>query len=53
METTFLPWVEKNLDKIDWYYLSGNINAISILEKNLSKVNRKSLSLNTNAISIL
>ena len=26
---------------IDWYYLSGNPNAISILEKNLDKVDWK------------
>ena len=26
-------------NKIDWYHLSGNPNAISILEQNLDKVN--------------
>ena len=28
MKTTFLPWIEKQKDKIDWDYLSDNINAI-------------------------
>ena len=53
LKTTFLPWVEKNVDKIDWDNLSLNINAISILEKYLDKVNCDTLSRNKNAISIL
>ena len=41
------------MDKVDWDYLSGNKNAISILENNLDKVKWLYLSLNINAISIL
>ena len=39
------------IDKLDWYWLSKNPNAIHILEKNLNKVNW--LSSNPNAIPIL
>jgi hypothetical protein len=47
--------LEKNLDKVNWYRLSKNPNAISILENNLDKVNWVGLSINPNpnAISIL
>ena len=45
--------MEKNLDKVRWFSLSVNPNAIPILEKNLDKVCWKSLSVNVNAISIL
>ena len=45
--------LEKNLDKLDWYYLSRNPNAISILEKNQDKIRWDGLSENPNAISIL
>ena len=31
--------LEKNLDKVNWDFLSSNENAISILEKNLDKIN--------------
>ena len=44
MKTTFLPWIEKNLDKIHWEGLSCNINAISILEKNVDKIDWEGLS---------
>ena len=37
------------LDKVDWYMLSGNPNAIPILEKNLDKVNWGWLCVNPNA----
>ena len=45
--------MEKNLDKVDWYYLSLNPNAIPILEKNLDNVDWSRLSRNPNAIPIL
>ena len=45
--------LEKNLDKIDWHWLSMNPNAIHILEKNLDKVYWGGLSANPNAIHIL
>ena len=49
-----LIWkLEKNIDKIDWYYLSYNSNAISLFEKNIDKINWDVLSGNENAISIL
>ena len=38
METTFLPWIEKQKDKINWNNLSININAIHILEKDRKSV---------------
>ena len=38
MKTTFLPWIEKHWDKLDWSSLSSNRNAISILENNLDKI---------------
>ena len=38
MKTTFLPWIEKYWDKLDWSSLSSNHNAISILENNLDKI---------------
>ena len=34
---TFLPWIEENLEKVNWNYLSKNVSAISILEDNLDK----------------
>jgi hypothetical protein len=40
-------------NKIDWYNLSGNVNAISILEKNIDKINWEQLSVNINAIHLL
>jgi hypothetical protein len=41
-EYQLLPWI--NLDKINWYILSGNSTAIHILEKNLDKINWDELS---------
>jgi len=41
------------LDKVDWYYLAYNLNAIPILEKHLDKVDRSDLSQHPNAIPIL
>ena len=48
MNTNAISILEKNLDKVDWRYLSGNSNAISILEKNQDKVNFLELYLNSN-----
>ena len=45
--------LEKNPDKICWYWLSGNPNAIHLLEKNPDKICWGLLSSNPNAISIL
>jgi hypothetical protein len=36
-------WIQ--IDKVDWYALSMNPNAIHILEKNLDKVNWDALSM--------
>ena len=33
---SFLYWIQ--VDKIDWYYLSANINTFHILEQNLDKI---------------
>jgi hypothetical protein len=38
--------LEKNQEKIDWYSLSGNPNAMRLLEKNQDKVNWVELSNN-------
>ena len=51
--SVFQNFIFRNLDKIHCSYLSGNINAISILERNLNKINWYSLCGNINAISIL
>ena len=40
-------------DKINWYWLSANSNAIHLLEQNPNKINWNSLSLNPNAIHLL
>ena len=45
--------MEQNLDKVCWYELSCNPNAIHILEKNLDKVSWSSLSEIPNAVHIL
>ena len=47
------PPFDEHTDKIDWYVLSSNPNAISILAENLDKVDWKELSKNPNAITIL
>jgi len=38
--------IEKNLNKINWDYLSGNPSAIHLLKNNLNKVNWSYLSKN-------
>ena len=45
--------LEKNFEKIDWIYLSGNPNAIHLLEKNPAKIDWYWLSQNPNAIHLL
>ena len=45
--------LEKNQEKINWYWLSENPNAIHILEQNPDKIDWHSLSMNPNAIPIL
>jgi hypothetical protein len=40
-------------DKINWWYLSLNPNAIRLLEKNIDKINWWNLSSNPNAIPLL
>jgi hypothetical protein len=40
-------------DKISWWNLSFNLNAIHLLEKNPMKINWTGLSLNPNAIHLL
>jgi hypothetical protein len=39
----FIPFVEKNQDKINWRFLSMNPNAISLLEKNQSNKSKRNL----------
>ena len=41
------------IEKIDWYALSANPNAIHLLEKNMDKINWDLLSANPNAIHLL
>jgi len=45
--------LEKNPDKLDWYWLSRNPNVIHLLEKNPEKINWSGLSQNPNAIHLL
>jgi len=45
--------LEKYKDKIDWFWLSENPNAIHLLEKNMDKINWILFSKNPNAIHIL
>ena len=45
--------MKNNLDKIDWYSLSYNPNAIEILKNNLELICWYRLSLNPNAIELL
>ena len=44
---------KQDLNKIDWFWMSNNPNAIHILENNLDKVWWSSLSINPNAIHLL
>ena len=48
----FIPFIEENIDKIVWNYLSGNPNAIELLEKNPDKIDWYWLSENPNAIHL-
>jgi hypothetical protein len=45
--------LEKHIDKIDWYRLSSNYNAIHLLRANMSKINWSQLSRNKNARDLL
>jgi len=45
--------LKQNPDKIDWFYLSSNPNAIELIKENLDKINWHLLSQNYNAIEIL
>ena len=44
-------WID--IQKINWYFLSHNPNAIHLLEQNMEKIDWYYLSLNPNAIHIL
>ncbi len=48
-----VSFVEQNQDKLNWYRLSQNPNAIHLLEKNQDKINWHWLSRNPNAIHLL
>ena len=51
MTTPIFKCIDSN--KVNWYYLSFNHNAIHILEQNLDKINWFNLSSNPNAIHLL
>ena len=44
-------WV--NIDRLNWFWLSANQNAIHLLEENIDKIDWNMLSVNPNAIHIL
>ncbi len=49
-------FLEKNLDKVNWYNLAKNINAIHIIEKNLDKLDsfcKDALLRNPKAINVI
>jgi hypothetical protein len=48
-----LDYIEENIDKIDWFYLSANPNAIHLLELNQDKICWSMLSNNENAMHLL
>ena len=48
-----LEYLEKNPDKINWFWLSLNPAAIPLLEKNLDKIQWTCLSSNPAAIKLL
>jgi len=45
--------IEKNMNKVNWCWLSYNYNAIHILEKNIEKINVNNLRLNKNGFQLL
>jgi hypothetical protein len=47
-----IHYLEKNQDKIDWYYLSRNPNAIHLLEQNIDKIHWDCLSFNPNLFEL-
>ena len=46
-----LDWID--IDKLNWYFLSQNPNAIYLLEQNQDKLILTSLEVNSNAINLL
>ena len=46
-----LDWIDIN--KLEWFYLSTNPNAIKLLQENQNKINWCLLSLNNNEIELL
>src|SRR6056300_1512819 len=46
-----LDWIDK--DKLDWFWLSLNPNAIDLLKENQDKIDWINLSINPNAIDLL
>jgi hypothetical protein len=50
-EYVLLDWIDIN--KLDWIYLSNNLNAIDLLKQNQNKINWDKLSKNPNAIELL
>ncbi len=52
---TIMAFLEKHIDKIDWYGLSGNTcnEAIKILDKNQTEIDWSNLSSNPSAIDII
>jgi hypothetical protein len=45
-----LDWIDKS--KLDWYYISSNPCAITLIKENPDKINWAELSTNPNAIEI-
>jgi len=48
-----IEFVEQNKDKLDWYYLLKNPNALFLFEKNPDKINWWFLSSNPCAVHLL
>ena len=48
-----IDYLEKNPDKIDWFYLSLNPAAIPLLQENPDKIDWTWLSANTSALQLL
>jgi hypothetical protein len=48
-----IPLLEKNIDEIDWKYLSMNQKAIPLLETNFDEIDWKQLSQNPMAMTLL
>ncbi len=50
-QTKLRSWID--MDKVDWYWLSSNPNAIHLIEQNLDKVDWDELSRNPNTIHLI